>query len=113
MTDPAISNLAGDYVTISVTITNHAQSLLELVKAELDTLGLKGPQVLQMSVLPNQPGVATDRSAILYGGAGAQLGYLPAGHERVFPVIMGEVYVKRVSAPNVSATIECFLRKVP
>lgn len=113
MTDPTTSTLAGDYVTISVTIGAVAESLADLVATQLESLGYHKPRILQMSVLPNQPGVSTDRAAIYYGGADAQLGYLPAGDERVFPLVGGQIYVKRAGGSDVSATIECFLRIVP
>lgn len=113
MTDPTTSTLAGDYVTISVTIGATAQSLAALTVTQLESLGLKRPRILQMGVLVNQPGVATDRAAILFGGADAQYGYLAAGAERIFPLVGGSVFVKRFGAPDVSATIECFLRIVP
>jgi hypothetical protein len=113
MTDPTVSTLAGDYVTISVTIGATAESLTSLVTPDLESLGYKPSRVLQMSVLPNQPGVSTGRAAILYGGLDAQYGYLPAGDERVFPVMAEGVFVKRVGGSDVSAVIECFLRIVP
>lgn len=113
MTDPTTSTLAGDYVTISVTIGSTAQSLADLVSTQLTALGKRQMRILQMSVLANQPGLATDRAAIWFGGADDQLGYLPAGDERVFPAIGGPTYVKRVGGSDVSATIECLLRIVP
>lgn len=113
MTDPTTSILGGDYVTVSVTITATAQSISALVAAQLTSLGYRRPRLLQVSVLSNQPGVATDRAAILYGGADAQLGHLAAGVERSFPLVGGNAYVKRVGVSDVPAAIECFLRIVP
>ena len=113
MTDPTTSTLAGDYVTISVTIGDSAQSLAALVTPTLTSLGYKPSRILQMSVLSTQPGVITARAAILFGGADAQNGYLPSGEERVFPVLAEGVFVKRAAASDVPAVIECFLRIVP
>lgn len=113
MTDPTTSTLAGDYVTISVTIGATAESLADLVTPQLETLGYRPSRILQMSVLGYQPSSSSDRAAILYGGYDAQYGYLPAGDERVFPLVAGGIFVKRAGGSDVPAVIECFLRIVP
>ena len=114
MTDPTVSVLAGDYVTISVTIGASAASLADLVSAELTSRGYGRTKVLQMGILSNQPDAATDREPIYFGDSQNQFGYLGTGLERIFPAIGGGgIYVKRAGGSDVSAVIECFMRIVP
>jgi hypothetical protein len=112
MADPNASTLASDYMTVAVTIPAAASALGTLALSALTAAGYAKPaEILQVTVLPYQSGVATDRSAILFGGSADQLGYLPAGSERTFPVRGNTVYVKRFAAPDVSAVLEIFVRK--
>lgn len=111
MTDPNGSTLAGDYVTISVTIGSTAQTLGELVESDLTALGYTKSKILQMSVLGTQSAISTERAAILFGGSTGQFGYLPAGEERIFPIRGDRVYVKRAGASDVPAVVEVYLRQ--
>jgi hypothetical protein len=112
MTDPSETTLAGDYVTISVTIGSTASALATLASSALATAGYsKTSEILQVTILGYQSASASERAAILYGGADDQLGYLPAGDERVFPVRGNRVYVKRAGGSDVPAVLEVFLRK--
>lgn len=111
MPDPSEVTLAGDYVTISVTIGASAQTLADLAESAISALGYTKTEILQVAVLATQPSVTTDREAILFGGSDAQVGYLPAGDERVWPVRGNRVYVKRAGGADVSAVLEVFLRK--
>lgn len=111
MPDPSEVTLAGDYVTISVTIGATAQSLAELAESAISALGYTRTEILQVAILATQPSSATDRAAILFGGGDTQVGYLPAGDERVWPVRGQRVFVKRAGGSDVSAALEVFLRK--
>jgi hypothetical protein len=111
MADPAQSTLAGDYVTIPVTITATAQSVYELTEPTLTTLGYAKSKIMQTLILGTQSESATERSAILFGGSDGQYGYLAAGDERVFPVRGDRVYLKRAGGSDVSAVLEVYLRQ--
>ena len=112
MSSPSEATLAGDYVTISVTIASTASALATLASTGLVAAGYsKTSEILQVAILGYQSASASERAAVLYGGSGDQLGYLPAGDERVFPVRGERVYVKRFGGSDVPAVLEVFLRK--
>lgn len=111
MGDPNEATLAGDYATVNVTIGATATSLYALAASALGALGYSTPsEVLQIALL-GQASAGTDRAAVLFGSQTTQIGYLPAGAERVFPVRGDRVYVKRFGAADFQAVLEIFLRK--
>ena len=112
MTDPSTATLAGDYVTVSVTIGSTAEALGSLAAAALSVAGYAySSEILQVVILAYQSASSSQRAALLFGGADDQLGYLPAGEERVFPVRGSRVYVKRAGGSDVPAVLEVFLKK--
>lgn len=104
-----LNNLAWQYMTVPVTITSTAQSLIEMINAAVIAAGYTTAAILQVTIMSHTTAGA-ERAAVLFGGVLSQDGYLIAGNERSFPVLDGKIYVKRAGGSDFAAVIEVFLR---